>query len=158
MRLKRRPPSVETRSVHTRFGPGGRDPAVGLKTRFGPGGRDPVTRMKHGLRSNTRRQRLLDEARAWLLEKAQALEADRQHIVMRDSHERYLELDLLTRHLAARLMAEGVFTHRGRVRSTFGAYLQVVDRWHRTATLLNSSPPPTAPICRVVILPSNGRT
>lgn len=49
---------------------------------------------------------------------------------------RLTELETICRLLGADLQARGLFTRRGRVRSTYGAFLQAIDRWDRLAQRL----------------------
>ena len=49
---------------------------------------------------------------------------------------RLCEVEALCRLLGADLMARGIFTRKGRTRSTFGAFVQAVGTWDRLATRL----------------------
>jgi hypothetical protein len=52
---------------------------------------------------------------------------------------RLTELETICRLLGADLQARGLFTPRGRVRSTYGAFLQTIDRWDKLAQRLGLS-------------------
>lgn len=96
--------------------------------------------LKHGAYAEQERPELaaivgnLDEFRA-ALTSDQGGESDlttiRQGYV-----QRLVEAEALCRLLGADLRTRGIFTHRGRVRSTFGAFLAAVERWDRLAQRL----------------------
>jgi hypothetical protein len=58
------------------------------------------------------------------------------------------ELEAICNLLGADLQARGLFTRRGRVRSTYMAFMAAVDRWDRLATRLGMArrPRPVVPI------------
>jgi hypothetical protein len=84
---------------------------------------------------------MLERARQSLAEKRRAIETDlggasALSTVQRDAVERLIEVDLMAQSLAAELLVSGIFTHRGKVRSAFAAFLQLLDRWQRLAVLV----------------------
>jgi hypothetical protein len=110
-----------------------RDPSTG---RFVAGNRAAVT---HGLRATKYLEQLKAEASDVLRERRETLQRDlggELGLVKADSADAYLVTVLLTESLAQNLLAHGVLTPKGKTRAAMSAFLQVLDRQVKLATLL----------------------
>ena len=98
--------------------------------------------LRHGGYSAAVRRGVTADAKATLADKRDRLTSDlggELTQVQADLVERYVELDVVVRHLAGHLAREGVFTERGRTRAAFSALMQAIDRWHRVAMTIGSA-------------------
>lgn len=121
-------PSFETPALN-------HEPQTG---RFLPGNR---AALKHGLHAFKTRGELPADLVAEMVEFRQAVEADQggadQLSAIAAGYVRRLtELETIAQLLAGDLAARGLFTARGRMRSTYAAFLQTLDRWDRYAKTL----------------------
>lgn len=115
-------------------------PALGAETRFRPGSQ---AARRHGVRAFQLRGEAALEA-----DQRAALEAFRAGLVADQGGcselttigagyvRRLCDVEAICALMAADLAARGILTQRGRVRSTYAAFLQVIDRWDRLAQRL----------------------
>lgn len=117
--------------------------ALGADTRFAPG---TQAGRRHGVRAfQVRGEAALDADQRTALEAFRGgVEADQggasELTTIGAGYVRRLcEMEVICDLLAVDLATRGMFTQRGRVRSTYGAFLQAVDRWDRLAQRLGTA-------------------